>query len=221
MLLTDYVPDRGRVIFSEGRWAPDATPEHRAIPLEREDAPAPQSERPPVQPREVPIVRKALRPLPKRGPSPLRFAHVTAGAVLAMRAKKKSAVAIAVSLKCSVDVVYQRLRSVNPPTPRFEVTAGYRFPGTMLVAIREVEMKDHARQVLCRCDCGAIVTAQLSAVRTGRWSSCGHMRRKLTPPVVAAIQEKRTAGARVVDLCAEFGVSDEAVRRAMKMGGGL
>lgn len=159
---------------------------------------------------------KTLRPLPPRGPSPLRLPHVTVESINALKAEGKDVPAIALALECSVDVIYARLRSVTPFN-KFIVTEGYHFPGTLLTAIREVDRANHSRQVLCRCECGDTATVQLSAVRQGRWRSCGHLLRKLTPVLAASIREKRAAGARVVDLCAEFKVSDETIRRAVTL----
>lgn len=235
MLDREYIPDQGRVLYSvETGFAPDAPADVLARPLVIDCEPEPakrdvvgalrrpdplRRERPAVIPRDLRwrTAPRTLRPMPKRGPSPVRYTHVTVASIQALQAEGKKVPEIAALLQCSVDIVYKRLRTVKPPRVRFEAVEGYVFPGSVLTVIRELLPENHARKVLCRCQCGAQLAVQLSQATSGSWKSCGCLRRKLTPEIIAAIWQKRSAGARVIDLCREYGISDETVRRAERM----
>lgn len=63
---------------------------------------------------------------------------------------------------------------------RYEDLRGLRF--SRLVAIRPLSTKSQPKKWLCRCDCGGVMIATSSDLKTGNTKSCGCISRKMGKP---------------------------------------
>lgn len=221
MMEREYVPAPCRVIYTQdGGFTPDAQPHHLTIPLVRD--------LPPEKP--VPVAAKGAfrRPEPPRRERPAVDAqptpkHVQASVerqalIVQLFEKNVPTKEIAAQAKCSVSIVYARLkiagRSLPPRWGNVVIQVGERFGS--LVVIRESEsIKDQGRGHLCKCDCGKETLATVGGLRKGVRTSCGcrAWSSRIKADENAKAVELHRQGRNISEIARRSGVSRTQVRR--------